>query len=799
MSGQSIVDRLNAAKHTVAGSALGRAVVKATTEEIIAPKRKHLDYLLQCTSEINVSIPQMADLLIERTQNSSWVVTFKSLITIHHLMCYGNERFSQYMASHSSKFSLSNFMDRNNTQGIDMSSYIRKYAHYLNEKRETYKLMGFDFCKVKRGKDDGLLRTMQTEKLLKTLPILQKQLDSLVAFDVQASELSNGVINSSFVLMSKDLIRLFACYNDGIINLLEKFFEMNKKNCREALDIYKKFLEKTDHVSAFLKVAESSGMDKSDIPDLTKAPSSLLDALESHVNSLENKKGTNVSNVASSNTTGSSTAVTNAINSLNSNTSLTADEKRRVIEEEAKALEQLKNNHLKKQSSATSPTNETAFSNSLNSSSQKQASAPSAQNDLFGIDLGGLSNTNVPTNGSSSASDDLLMLSGPNPFIQNIVNQSYNSQPPLSFNPNPPMGNLFQQAPMMSNVMPMSQAPIGMMQQPQVTNFPPMSQPTINPMSNTNQLMFAFNSNAYYPNSNNPFSSNFSINSNNNNNNNSIFDSRLSGDLFSGLNFDSNSNTTDINNNQLTTSLSTSNLTTTDDLNPFLNVGTLNKAKSHETIDTKNSTMASNASVLSNPELNAFSSSNAFNNGSTTTDTKNACSSAIDFSEFDAFGDVLQPTNTNSTILNPISTNIKPIENKNGLDSKIISNDLESSLASLADNLDINSKNKNFGKNHQWNGNNQQNQLKTGGQNWTKPAQPTLTPTQSGMPWGQPTMNPINTAPMSAPMNGNWNGANPFGAPMQPMNPMSAKPQNMMQQQPMRPAVASTNNPFDLF
>ena len=45
MSGQSIVDRLNAAKHTVAGSALGRAVVKATTEEIMGPKRKHLDCL----------------------------------------------------------------------------------------------------------------------------------------------------------------------------------------------------------------------------------------------------------------------------------------------------------------------------------------------------------------------------------------------------------------------------------------------------------------------------------------------------------------------------------------------------------------------------------------------------------------------------------------------------------------------------------------------------------------------------------------------------------------------------------
>ena len=31
-------------------------------------------------------------------------------------------------------------------------------------------------------------------------------------------------------------------------------------------------------------------MDKSDIPDLTKAPSSLLEALESHVNGMEGKK-----------------------------------------------------------------------------------------------------------------------------------------------------------------------------------------------------------------------------------------------------------------------------------------------------------------------------------------------------------------------------------------------------------------------------------------------------------------------------------------------------------------------------
>merc|ERR1712025_11326 len=101
---------------------------------------------------------------------------------------------------------------------------------------------------------------------------------------------TNGVINACFMLMFKDLIRLFACYNDGIINLLEKYFEMNKKQCKEGLDIYKKFLVRMERVSEFLKVAENVGIDKGDIPDLAKAPSSLLEALEGHLASLEGRK-----------------------------------------------------------------------------------------------------------------------------------------------------------------------------------------------------------------------------------------------------------------------------------------------------------------------------------------------------------------------------------------------------------------------------------------------------------------------------------------------------------------------------
>uniref|UniRef100_A0A672L447 ENTH domain-containing protein n=1 Tax=Sinocyclocheilus grahami TaxID=75366 RepID=A0A672L447_SINGR len=117
MSGQSITDRITAAQHSVTGSAVSKTVCKATTHEVMGPKKKHLDYLIHCTNEMNVNIPQLADTLFERTTNTSWVVVFKSLITTHHIMVYGNERFVQYLASRNTLFNLSNFLDKSGLQG----------------------------------------------------------------------------------------------------------------------------------------------------------------------------------------------------------------------------------------------------------------------------------------------------------------------------------------------------------------------------------------------------------------------------------------------------------------------------------------------------------------------------------------------------------------------------------------------------------------------------------------------------------------------------------------------------------
>ncbi|XP_054088846.1 phosphatidylinositol-binding clathrin assembly protein LAP isoform X12 [Zeugodacus cucurbitae] len=438
MAGQTINDRLLAARHSLAGQGLAKSVCKATTEECIGPKKKHLDYLVHCTNEPNVSIPHLANLLIERSQNTNWVVVYKALITTHHLMAYGNERFMQYLASSNSTFNLSNFLDKGGVQdglsapggrmGYDMSPFIRRYAKYLNEKSLSYRAMAFDFCKVKRGKDEGSLRTMNADKLLKTLPVLQAQLDALLEFDCQANDLSNGVINMSFMLLFRDLIRLFACYNDGIINLLEKYFDMNKKHARDALDLYKKFLVRMDRVGEFLKVAENVGIDKGDIPDLTKAPSSLLDALEQHLATLEGRKvsaantptqsASNQKNVKSAVTALSSTSSSfgTAAASSKFDTTNGIDEqlKAQVLAEEEAAMNQYK------QSKVSSPTAGGAGAALTNPflSSPPASSAGAPIVDLFGAAPATAAGTTGAAGagsaaGGTKASDDLLQLGNP--------------------------------------------------------------------------------------------------------------------------------------------------------------------------------------------------------------------------------------------------------------------------------------------------------------------------------------------------------------------------------------------------
>ncbi|CAH8864023.1 unnamed protein product [Trichobilharzia szidati] len=190
-----------------------------------------------------------------------------------------------------------------------MSMFIRKYSKYLSEKIASYRAMAFDFCKVKRGRDDGVLRTMPVDKLLKALPVMQSQILTLLEFDALEKDLNNAIINAAFLLLYKDLIRLFASYNEGMINLIEKYFTLKRRQCRLGLDLYHAFPGLLSKLTEFLTLAESMGIGDKDSLGLQPVPEKVIQAMEQHLQILESKKGSDDEDEGTSETTRSKSNV----------------------------------------------------------------------------------------------------------------------------------------------------------------------------------------------------------------------------------------------------------------------------------------------------------------------------------------------------------------------------------------------------------------------------------------------------------------------------------------------------------
>ena len=187
-----------------------------------------------------------------------------------------------------SNFQTDNLADRSSVETMNMSTFVRKYSRYLNHKATTYQRAGFDYCRVKRG-ENGFIRTMTITKLMTHLPILQEQFDSLLNFDPQAHEVSNAVIYAAFVRCFQDLVKLFALYNEGIIVMLEHYFDFKKTMAREGIEVYKKYLNRCENARAYFSVAGEIGVEDQSIVDSSASGADLLQAMQGYLDGLDGK------------------------------------------------------------------------------------------------------------------------------------------------------------------------------------------------------------------------------------------------------------------------------------------------------------------------------------------------------------------------------------------------------------------------------------------------------------------------------------------------------------------------------
>lgn len=82
----------------------------------------------------------------------------------------------------------------------------------------------------------------------------------------------------------KDVLAVYAGINEGVINMLEHYFEMAKTDASRALELYRRFVSQTEKVVAYLgksrSVSSSLGFQ---VPKLRHAPTGLATALQEYL------------------------------------------------------------------------------------------------------------------------------------------------------------------------------------------------------------------------------------------------------------------------------------------------------------------------------------------------------------------------------------------------------------------------------------------------------------------------------------------------------------------------------------
>jgi hypothetical protein len=78
----------------------------------------------------------------------------------------------------------------------------------------------------------------------------------LTGFQFYLDNLEDELVVSALQLLVKDLLVLFQAVNEGVINVLEHYFEMSHVDATTALEIYRHFCAQTKEVVEYLSVAK---------------------------------------------------------------------------------------------------------------------------------------------------------------------------------------------------------------------------------------------------------------------------------------------------------------------------------------------------------------------------------------------------------------------------------------------------------------------------------------------------------------------------------------------------------------
>ncbi|KAK9324589.1 ANTH domain-containing protein [Lipomyces orientalis] len=249
-----------------------------------APKAKYIEPILQGTSNI-ADLEDIFRCLSPRLRDSAWTIVYKALVVVHIMIREGRKDVTlEYLSHHARMLDCSQM---SSGAAAHYGDTIMRYSKYLQDRVRQYASTKLDYVRHKKDNPtQGRLRSLSVDKgLLREVESVQSQIRYLLRCRFLPNDVADDISLTAFRLLVHDLLALHQAVNEGVMNVLEHYFEMSKYDAERALEIYKTFVEEMEGIVEYLQVARKlESATRLNVPNIKHAPTSLTQALEEYLN-----------------------------------------------------------------------------------------------------------------------------------------------------------------------------------------------------------------------------------------------------------------------------------------------------------------------------------------------------------------------------------------------------------------------------------------------------------------------------------------------------------------------------------